>query len=135
MGTRKGVRLFSRVLLILPVIISIAFFLISDIDSPRRDPRRATEPARARGVAALAQRCGRGGRSACGHVPPLGVTLELRLGVRAQRNDFEALALCVIDGTLHQRLADAAPAQRVGHLRVIDDDQLRRSSRINSLTA
>ena len=27
---------FSRVLLILPVIISIAFFLISDIDSPRR---------------------------------------------------------------------------------------------------
>lgn len=34
-GTRKEAG-FSRLLLILPVIISIAFFLISDIDSPRR---------------------------------------------------------------------------------------------------
>ena len=34
-GTRKG-KGFSRLMLVLPVIISMAFFLIADIDSPRR---------------------------------------------------------------------------------------------------
>jgi len=34
-GTRKGAG-FSRLMLVLPVIISMAFFLIADIDSPRR---------------------------------------------------------------------------------------------------
>jgi hypothetical protein len=34
-GTRKGTG-FSRLMLVLPVIISMAFFLIADIDSPRR---------------------------------------------------------------------------------------------------
>ncbi len=34
-GTRKGTG-FSRLMLVLPAIISMAFFLIADIDSPRR---------------------------------------------------------------------------------------------------
>ena len=49
--------------------------------------------------------------------------LELGLCVRTQRNDFEALAAGVFDGSRDEHLADAPTAQRIGHFGVVDDDQ------------
>jgi hypothetical protein len=63
--------------------------------------------------------------SALDHIPPIGVTANLRPKERAERDDFPTANARGIYGMLGQRLTDALSPKCIIHLGMVDDDQMR----------